>query len=707
MSLVRHVAGALAKRRTHDFEYKPLHGTTHIRLVKLLPKTDDRVIHCSLVEVDLSTALSYEALSYTWAIDSDIKPPQTGATKRTIICNGAALDVFKNLHNALFQLQELGWTSQPIWIDAICINQRDDVEKSAQVNMMGAIFHAASRVIVWLGRSSLATELALRKARPFFSDEELLDDVSTAWKALSSRSASLVALEALSWVLSRGWFARVWTLQEAVLARDTVYLVGAQQVPFNDLLERCGNLAGASGASVYMDKMFVHLRARLAGFDFTRTACALLDSGVACTLEAALTETRNRRAGDGRDKLFGILSLCQCHGSEDAAGLAADYQKPIQDVYWECATALLRSKHTGVFLLSLVGQIRHGCTVDYAFTSKYIKLFKPDNGFVTELPSWVPDLSAPARPQPLRDISTLNFSAALSLEPNFSVFGHKGRILQIRAAVVDVITTTGDCRSTRFVQPIWRLLRVLFRLPGSPVAEYVPTGEPIVSAFWRTLAAGATHADNEQEIELTDKHFVEWFTIFAEESYVLSERKMRAGILEELDEDDLDMAAEPDDRRYRSIWDIATHDKDFKKLDRYKIRAIREFLASFDSSVYGFRDAIKQRHERLKAMSTVNSLTEQKLWTGEDLVFEDVFEKLYLDRRIFATAKGYMGTAPWTAMEGDVVMLVAGAYVPYIFRESTTIQGAWELVGETYCHGLMFGELAEHGGLEFDMIEVV
>lgn len=182
---------------------------TSIRLLKLSPKTDDHLIHCTLIDVDLASKPSYEALSYTWAIDSDIADPRIGAAKRTIICNGAALDVFKNLHNAMFQLQELGWTSSPIWIDAICINQHDDIEKSAQVNMMGAIFHAASRVIVWLGKSSLATDLALKKAQPLFTDDELPSDVSTGWAALSSHGGALVVMEALSWVLSRGWFARV------------------------------------------------------------------------------------------------------------------------------------------------------------------------------------------------------------------------------------------------------------------------------------------------------------------------------------------------------------------------------------------------------------------------------------------------------------------------------------------------------------------
>ena len=37
------------------------------------------------------------------------------------------------------------------WIDAICINQEDDLEKSSQVALMGEIYKEAANAIVWLG----------------------------------------------------------------------------------------------------------------------------------------------------------------------------------------------------------------------------------------------------------------------------------------------------------------------------------------------------------------------------------------------------------------------------------------------------------------------------------------------------------------------------------------------------------------------------
>lgn len=40
-----------------------------------------------------------------------------------------------------------------IWIDAVCINQADPIEKAAQISLMGDIYSNASLVIAWLGNA--------------------------------------------------------------------------------------------------------------------------------------------------------------------------------------------------------------------------------------------------------------------------------------------------------------------------------------------------------------------------------------------------------------------------------------------------------------------------------------------------------------------------------------------------------------------------
>jgi hypothetical protein len=38
-----------------------------------------------------------------------------------------------------------------VWVDAICIDQRNGVEKISQIRLMGDIYRRSSQVLVWLG----------------------------------------------------------------------------------------------------------------------------------------------------------------------------------------------------------------------------------------------------------------------------------------------------------------------------------------------------------------------------------------------------------------------------------------------------------------------------------------------------------------------------------------------------------------------------
>ena len=64
------------------------------------------------------------------------------------------LTVGLNLFYALESLTRGDDNDEPwdsIWIDAICINQDDEVEKGAQISLMGSIYTLCKRTIVWLG----------------------------------------------------------------------------------------------------------------------------------------------------------------------------------------------------------------------------------------------------------------------------------------------------------------------------------------------------------------------------------------------------------------------------------------------------------------------------------------------------------------------------------------------------------------------------
>ena len=122
--------------------YRPLDSDAkHIRLCTIDPGEDASVPVCRLEGHDLSKRLNYRCLSYVWGDAHD---------KRTIFLNGQTFEVTANLYTALCQLRHNG-ERKHIWIDAICINQADAVEKTAQVQMMADIYSRTEEVLIWLG----------------------------------------------------------------------------------------------------------------------------------------------------------------------------------------------------------------------------------------------------------------------------------------------------------------------------------------------------------------------------------------------------------------------------------------------------------------------------------------------------------------------------------------------------------------------------
>lgn len=126
------------------------HPTNEIRLALLHPATSEHQdIACDLQVASLKNEPNYEALSYTWG------PPFNGQSLEygTILLSGAVTRATGNLFHALRRLR-LPNTIRTLWIDAICINQDDVLERSQQVAMMSQIYAGARRVLVWFGEDS-------------------------------------------------------------------------------------------------------------------------------------------------------------------------------------------------------------------------------------------------------------------------------------------------------------------------------------------------------------------------------------------------------------------------------------------------------------------------------------------------------------------------------------------------------------------------
>lgn len=128
----------------HDDSNNGITPSTHFRLLVLDGGDAADEISCSLEQYCVASALDYEAISYVWG-----DPTETC----NIICSGQQLAVTKSLHSALCRFR-FASQKRTLWADAICINQQDLGERSAQVSIMGKIYSQARQVLIWLGEET-------------------------------------------------------------------------------------------------------------------------------------------------------------------------------------------------------------------------------------------------------------------------------------------------------------------------------------------------------------------------------------------------------------------------------------------------------------------------------------------------------------------------------------------------------------------------
>ena len=210
----------------------------NIRVLRLLPsEANDAPLECQLFDYPLlgrpvQSSCPYEALSYVWG--SEQKPFSISILSRRSTASEPAqkLRIGANLDGALRHLRD-GYAERLLWIDALCINQDDLDEKTAQVQLMANVYARASRVVVWLGDGNDTGEEALEAIRvaamkgfggmPILEDDlcEMTEDeggqvpgpsqVQNANDDVESKGdVKVVSGSKVDNLLRRPWFRRVW-----------------------------------------------------------------------------------------------------------------------------------------------------------------------------------------------------------------------------------------------------------------------------------------------------------------------------------------------------------------------------------------------------------------------------------------------------------------------------------------------------------------
>ncbi|KAJ9603645.1 hypothetical protein H2200_011831 [Cladophialophora chaetospira] len=211
-------------------------GPNDIRLLRILPDSSDEPLHCTLVHKPLPPFQRTQEgnvgppFSSQHSDEGNVAPPYFFAISYTwgdplpvhkIYINGDPCDIRHNLWLFLRRLRQKGFEG-PFWADAICIDQEDDVEKSAQVTLMGRIFGIAYDVFVWLGEEADDCGEIMDAEEPTRFLPLPLSPINAC--SLPRLMADIRACDALLAFCRRPYWQRGWVVQEIGLAQGDIWV---------------------------------------------------------------------------------------------------------------------------------------------------------------------------------------------------------------------------------------------------------------------------------------------------------------------------------------------------------------------------------------------------------------------------------------------------------------------------------------------------
>jgi hypothetical protein len=225
-----------------------------IRLLFLDKGRPTDLLSAKLVPIKrVKAADGYEALSYTWETDTKT----TGGSAPTILCNNIKTNIRPNLEAALRRLRRHD-TTRVLWIDALCIDQSNEAERSHQVRMMCSIYSKALRTVVWLGEIASAQESAATSAlndichlvngwdenqRAQYSTWTTDPQTNEQEEQVGQRQVSqtstgsgdedpITSVETFMHLFRCQWFTRRWIIQEVVRSQAVEVMWGRHSLPW-------------------------------------------------------------------------------------------------------------------------------------------------------------------------------------------------------------------------------------------------------------------------------------------------------------------------------------------------------------------------------------------------------------------------------------------------------------------------------------------
>ncbi|CZR65458.1 uncharacterized protein PAC_15358 [Phialocephala subalpina] len=604
-------------------EYPSLAEDQKTRLLFLEAGAYGDQLRCRLENVKSLLKHRYQALSYFWGEEGG---------PHAISCDKSTLPITANLDAALRRLRYPNRT-RCLWVDAICINQADDAERSHQVQNMQEIYACASRVIIWLGEESNADELAFDSLRrlhhrqrsplqlglyrnyPRPSPSGNCYRLTLASSQAQSSKPTLADVEGSHVValLSREWFRRTWIIQEAASAKHAIVMCGIESMYWEHFASACmtlrdGSLPLTRSESVEGGDATYALEI-ISAIEIARRA----QSGpLTMSLFHILVATCSSHCKDDRDKIFAVIGLSKYPTERKL--LSPNYKVSEDHVFqlFQQFAVFDSIHHRSLRILSCASG--------------------PQNDNKAHIPSWVPDWRRLKNSHPfVRYSDRTQFCASGRMSPE-AYYSNSRDLLNVTGKIVDSIAQMGP--ESNFTKAIG-----LFELDENVALDleesfkwlqacqslalegYEETKAERQEQFWRTMTCGLTG-----EGFPVPSQYSQYFESYMD-CLATAPRRLRNYLL-----------GPPQSRP--------------------------EFLLSMDDVMPNFRQ---------------HALVEASLdhWASP--------------RQFCITQKGRLAFVPSTSQEGDIITILFGGEVPYVLRP--LIGYGWNnVIGECYVDGIMFGK---------------
>ena len=330
----------------------------------------------SLLDLDAKSHSQYDCVSYVWG--------NSESTELALI-NKKHVPIKRNLHDCLRHIRSTT-NMMTIWADALCINQLDMEEKSRQVAGMVQVYRQCSKVYIWLGLPDVSnlTGNPFELLNFFVSGKHWYelpgferDKSSGLWIWKENKACDQLLNDFLQ-VVKSPWWTRAWTVQECLLPRNSLIMLGTWSVTWDhmskaEILKDSHGDGPAQCCKEAINAFNPHQRVLIEEWMWHpgrgRTFMSVIrgTSPPLCFHQAIMAFT-SRTCTDPRDKIYSMLALATHPIYRD---FTVNYQENVSAVYTDIFTRMVRETNDDFT-----------CFIGEGFGSS-----------MDGLPSWVQDFS--------------------------------------------------------------------------------------------------------------------------------------------------------------------------------------------------------------------------------------------------------------------------------------------------------------------------